>query len=115
MRYLLRQDNITMHGFDHEPYFLYPPRLVVPWSGETEADDDLWLSLQVPHSTMSGRPVSKEPMSSPHLTRLILLPWRLTYVIVEARSNILSFRQAGYAGSCRGLSLRCDSAAQWEA
>jgi len=41
MEYLLRQDDTTMHDFDQKPYFLYPPRLVVPWSGWPEADDDL--------------------------------------------------------------------------
>src|SRR6266568_1129554 len=113
MWYPLHQDATTMDDFDQELYFLYPPRLVVQWSGCAAADDDLRLSLQAPHSTMSGLPVRTEYISLPHLTGLMLHPWRLTYVTVEARSNVLSLRQAGYAGPCRGLGLRCDSAAQW--
>src|SRR5215471_4183583 len=87
--------------------------VVVQWSGRAEVDAYLWLSIRAPHSTMNDPPVRKEYISLPHLTRLILHPWRLTDVTIEARSNVLSFRQAGYAGPCRGLGLRCDSAAQW--
>src|SRR5215510_10352005 len=115
MGYLLGQDDTTMHDFDQDHTSCYPPRLVVPWSGWAEPDDDLRLSLWVPHSKMSGLPVRNEPIAWPHLTRPMLHPWRLTYVTVEARSNVLSLRQAGYAGPCRGLGLRCNSAAQWEA
>src|SRR5215467_10088944 len=83
------------------------------WSGWAEVHAYLLLSLRDPHSTMNDPPVREKYLSLPHLTRLMLHPWRLTYVTVEARSNVLSLRQAGYAGPCRGLGLRCDSAAQW--
>src|SRR5919198_2295985 len=111
MWYPWRQADTTTDDSDEGPYFLDPPLLVVPWSGCAEASDALRLSVWAPHSTMRGLPVRTEHISLAHLTRLRLFPWRSTYVTVEARSNVLSLRQAGYAGPCRGLGLRCDSAA----
>src|SRR5205814_2059402 len=72
------------------------------------------LSLWSSHSTISHLTCGKKGHMSVAPQPVNAPPWR-KYYVTEARSNVLSFGQAGHAGAGRGFGLRRGSTEKWPA